>query len=141
MKAIGSASWTGGWRNGEGTISTESGSVKAATYSFASRFTEDEGVSPEELLAAAHASCFNQALANNLDQENLQAELMQTTVEVQYGFTDAGRPIIDGVHISVEAKVPHASAEQFEKRVAAAARGCTISRILTFEPTFEALLR
>ena len=140
MKTHGQATWTGSWREGQGTISTPSSSIAGPAYTYDSRYNAVDQTSPEELLAAAHAACFNQALANNLDQEELTAETIETTVTVDYGFNDEGRPTIFGAHIAVTATVPGATDEIFQQRAAKAAKGCTISRILTFETTFEASL-
>ena len=65
MQAKGHSTWSGSWKQGAGTISTATDSVRGQPYSYASRFDGAPGASPEELLAAAHAGCFNQALANN----------------------------------------------------------------------------
>lgn len=140
MNATGIANWTGSWREGAGTISTASPALLEAPYSYTSRFVEAHGIAPEELLAAAHASCFNQALANNLDQQRLQAESIQTTVDIDYEITDAGQPTIHGSHITVVGRVPGASENSFEAAVAKSARGCAISRILTCEITATATL-
>ena len=59
----GSAAWQGGIKDGKGTISTESGALNAYPYGFASRFEGQRGSNPEELIAAAHASCFTMALS------------------------------------------------------------------------------
>lgn len=61
-----SAVWTGGLKDGKGTISTESGVLKQTQYSFATRFENGVGTNPEELIAAAHAGCFSMALSGQL---------------------------------------------------------------------------
>src|SRR5580658_589938 len=63
IKRKGSAAWQGGIKDGKGTISTESGALKAYPYGFASRFEGQKGSNPEELIGAAHASCFTMALS------------------------------------------------------------------------------
>ncbi|GAB3607047.1 OsmC family protein [Conyzicola nivalis] len=140
MKAIGKSSWQGSWKTGNGTISTDTPAVQGLAYSYETRFVEESGASPEELLAAAHASCFNQALANNFDMVGLQAEDISTSVAVDFGISDAGLPTIYGSHITVEARVPGIDAATFADRAQRAADGCTISRIMNCEITLEAKL-
>ena len=71
----GSAAWQGGIKDGKGSISTESGALKAYPYGFASRFEGMPGTNPEELIAAAHAGCFTMALSLILSEAKLTAEL------------------------------------------------------------------
>ncbi len=78
----GSASWSGGLKDGKGTISTESGAMNAHPYGFAMRFEGVKGTNPEELIGAAHAGCFTMALSNILGQANLTATKMDTTATV-----------------------------------------------------------
>ncbi|WP_418515452.1 OsmC family peroxiredoxin [Curtobacterium flaccumfaciens pv. flaccumfaciens] len=139
MKANGSSNWRGDWRTGEGTMSTASVSVDAAPYTFQTRFEQEGGVGPEELLAAGHAGCFNQALANNLGQNGHAAAWMETAVSVDFGIDD-GLPTIRGSHISVRAAVPGISDDDFQEWVRRSAKGCTISRVLTTPVTVEAVL-
>ena len=139
MIGIGKSTWQGSWTGGRGEISTASGTVSGAPYTYSSRFEDESGASPEELLAAAHAACFNQALAHNLDRVSLTASAVETTVEVTYAILD-GRPTIMSSHIKVQASVPGASTPQFEEIAEASARGCTISRVLTCEITLTAQL-
>ncbi|MDR6376118.1 organic hydroperoxide reductase OsmC/OhrA [Paraburkholderia caledonica] len=63
MEATGFSNWTGTWKGGSGTVSTKTDLFHDAPYTYASRFEGARGASPEELLAVAHAACFNQALA------------------------------------------------------------------------------
>jgi len=72
IKRKGSAAWQGGIKDGKGTISTESGALKAYPYGFASRFEGQRGSNPEELIAAAHASCFTMALSLILGEAKLR---------------------------------------------------------------------
>jgi osmotically inducible protein OsmC len=82
FKRKGSAAWQGGLKDGKGTISTESGALKDYPYGFASRFDGQRGSNPEELIAAAHASCFTMALSLILGEAKLTAERMDTSAEV-----------------------------------------------------------
>jgi osmotically inducible protein OsmC len=139
MNATGRSTWHGTWKAGTGTISTTSETFENAPYTYQTRFEDENGVAPEELLAAAHASCYNQALANNLDHASLEATTIDTRVEIVYGIK-GGRPTISGSHIFVTATVPEASAEKFQAAAEASAHGCTISRVLSCPITLTATL-
>jgi osmotically inducible protein OsmC len=110
-------------------------------YTFSSRFEGAPGASPEELLAAAHAGCFNQALANNFGMINRQAENISTSVLIEFGDSVAGHPAINSSHITMEASVPNISEEQFHYCVQQARNNCTISRVLKCEITSSATLK
>ncbi len=140
MKAKGFSNWQGSWREGAGTISTASSTVEGVSYNFASRFEGAPGASPEELLAAAHAGCFNQALANNFGMNGLTAESIDTSVIVELGHDEQGRPAIMGAHIEVEAKVPGATTAQFDLCAQRASTNCTISKIMLCPITLQARL-
>jgi osmotically inducible protein OsmC len=114
MKAIGLSTWQGTWKTGFGTISTTSDTFKDKPYSFSSRFNGTSGASPEELLAAAQAGCFNQALANNFGMIGLEAAKIDTSVEVELGYGSDGHPRILSVSITSNAKVPGISNEKFD---------------------------
>jgi osmotically inducible protein OsmC len=140
MRATGTADWIGTWHDGSGTISTTSAAIHEVPYTYATRLTDENGVAPEELLAAAHASCFNQALAHNLDAIGLSAGSIATSVTVGYAIGETGRPTISGSHIAVSASVPGATAEVFRSTAEKSARGCSISRVLSCEITVSATL-
>ena len=141
MKAVGESTWQGSWKSGSGTISSATSAVENVAYSFGTRFVDEIGTSPEELLAAAHASCFNQALANNFEMVGFEADDITTVVAIDYGISDAGLPTIYGSHITVEARVPGIDEATFADRAQRAADGCTISRIMNCEITLDAVLR
>jgi osmotically inducible protein OsmC len=140
MQATGFSSWTGSWKSGTGTLSTDTGLFKATPYSYASRFEGAPGASPEELLSVAHAGCFNQALANNFGMIDLEAESIETSVDIDFGTGDDGHPAIKRSHITVSAKVPGASDEQFQHCADRARTNCTISKIMNIEITMVAKL-
>src|SRR5258705_109588 len=94
MKRKASAVWRGGLKDGKGTISTDSGVLSNAQYSFSTRFEEGIGTNPEELIAAAHAGCFSMALSGQLANAGLTAESIETTAAVTLGKTDAGFTMI-----------------------------------------------
>lgn len=140
MKATGFSDWQGTWKEGTGTLSTKTDTLKNKPYSFSSRFEGTPGASPEELLATAHAGCFNQALANNFGMISLVADSIQTSVEIDLQYDAEGRPTIFGSHITVEAKAAGASDEQMQYCAERASRNCSISKALNCKITFSAVL-
>src|ERR1700742_715862 len=112
IKRHGSAACQGGIKDGKGSISTESGALKAYPYGFSSRFEGQKGSNPEELIGAAHAACFTMALSLILGEANLKAEQMDTTAQVTLESVEGGYAI-SAVHLTLKAKVPGATAEQF----------------------------
>ncbi len=139
MKRTGSAVWHGGIKDGKGTVSTESGVLNDAQYSFTTRFEADAGTNPEELLAAAHAGCFSMALSKQVEDAGFKAEFINTTAAVRLEKTDAGFTITK-VHLDVTARVPGADAAAFETAANNAKAGCPVSRLFNAEITMEAKL-
>jgi lipoyl-dependent peroxiredoxin len=139
MKRTGSAVWQGGIRDGKGTVSTESGVLDGAQYSFSTRFEDGKGTNPEELLAAAHAGCFSMALSKQLGDAGLTAESINTTAAVRLEKTDAGFSITK-VHLDVTARIPGADPEAFQTAADNAKAGCPVSRLLNAEITLDAKL-
>jgi lipoyl-dependent peroxiredoxin len=139
IKRRGSAAWQGGLKDGKGTISTESGALNAYPYGFAARFEGQRGSNPEELIAAAHASCFTMALSLILGEANLVAEQMDTTAEVTLEQVEGGFEI-SAVHLTLKAKVPGADQATFEKLTGMAKAGCPVSKLLKAEITLDATL-
>ncbi|HEV3437870.1 MAG TPA: OsmC family protein [Gemmata sp.] len=139
IKRKGSAAWRGGIKDGKGTISTESGAIKDYPYGFASRFEGQRGSNPEELIAAAHASCFTMALSLILGEAKLTAEQMDTSAEVTLEQVEGGFAI-KAVHLTLKAKIPGADQATFEKLAGMAKAGCPVSKLLKAEITLEATL-
>ncbi len=139
MKRTGSAVWQGGIRDGKGTVSTESGVLDGAQYSFSTRFEEGKGTNPEELLAAAHAGCFSMALSKQLNDAGFTADSINTTAAVRLEKSDAGFSITK-VHLDVTARVPGADRAAFETAANNAKAGCPVSRLFNAEITLDAKL-
>jgi len=139
MKRTGSAVWQGGIKDGKGTVSTESGVLDGAQYSFSTRFEDGKGTNPEELLAAAHAGCFSMALSKQLNDAGLTADSINTTAAVRLEKTDAGFSITK-VHLDVTARVPSADQTAFETAANNAKAGCPVSRLFNAEITLDAKL-
>lgn len=139
MKRSGSAQWQGGIRDGRGTVSTESGVLSEAQYSFSTRFEDGKGTNPEELIAAAHAGCFSMALSKQLGDAGMTAESINTTAAVSLEKTDAGFSITK-VHLDVTARIPGADDSAFQTAANNAKAGCPVSRLLNAEITMDAKL-
>jgi osmotically inducible protein OsmC len=139
IKRKGSAAWQGGIKDGKGSISTESGALNAYPYGFASRFEGQRGSNPEELIAAAHASCFTMALSLILGEAKLIADQMDTSAEVALEQVEGGYAIT-AVHLSLKAKIPGADQATFERLTAMAKAGCPVSKLLKAEITLDATL-
>ena len=139
MKRNASAVWKGGFKDGKGTISTESGVLSNTPYSFKARFENETGTNPEELIAAAHAGCFTMALSAQLAEAGLTAESIETKATVTLEKTDAGFAI-PSIHLDVRAKVPAATKEAFEMAANNAKAGCPVSKVLNARITMEANL-
>jgi lipoyl-dependent peroxiredoxin len=139
INRTGAASWSGGIKDGKGTISSESGALKAHPYGFASRFEGVAGSNPEELLGAAHAACFTMALSLILGEAQLKAEQMKTSARVTLSQVETGWAIT-AVHLTLRATVPGADAATFEALAAKAKAGCPVSKVLTAAITLDAAL-
>lgn len=134
-----SAVWNGSLKEGKGTISTESGVLSNTRYSFSTRFENERGTNPEELIAAAHAGCFTMALSGQLGNAGMTAESLETTASVTLEKLEAGFTITK-IHLDVTARIPGADQAAFDKAAANAKAGCPISRLLKAEITMTARL-
>lgn len=139
MQRNANAHWSGGLKDGKGTISTDSGVLNQTPYSFSRRFGDEPGTNPEELIAAAHSACFTMALSGQLANVNLTADALDTKAAVTLEKTDAGFTIT-AIHLTVTAKIPNADDAQFQQAAANAKAGCPISRLLNTNITMEAKL-
>lgn len=130
MKRNASAKWSGTLKEGRGSFSTESGKVKDAPYTWSTRFGEERGTNPEEMIAAAHASCFSMAFSAELGKLGITPESVETRCEVVMEKTDAGMTVTQS---NLHATVHAAGADHNKIREAseAAKKGCPISRLLS----------
>lgn len=135
----GSAVWRGTIKDGQGTISTETGALSNAPYGFGSRFASESGTNPEELIAAAHAACFSMALSLMLGEAGHAAETIQTEAEVRIEKQDDGFTIVSS-HLRVNADVPGIPDNLFNDIAAQAKVGCPVSKLLNAEITMDASL-
>ncbi len=125
-----SASWKGNLADGSGTVSTESGTLTRAGYSFPSRFETGPGTNPEELVAAAHAGCFAMALSHELAEAGHTPEEVRAQSRVHLDKVDDGFAI-GRIELSCDATVPGIDDEAFQAIASAAARGCPVSKLLS----------
>jgi len=139
MQRNASAHWSGGLKDGKGTISSASGVLKNTPYSFSTRFESQPGTNPEELIAAAHAGCFTMALSAQLGNAGMTAQSIDTTATVTLEKTDAGFTVTAS-HLQVTAKIPGADKAKFDQAAKNAEEGCPISRLLKAKITMDARL-
>ena len=139
MKRSATARWQGGLKDGQGVISTQSGVMANAQYSFGTRFEHGTGTNPEELIAAAHAGCFTMALSAQLEKSGLKADSLETIATVTLEKKETGFEITES-HLEVTARIPGADAGRFEAAANEAKAGCPISRLLNTKITMDARL-
>ncbi|WP_045387471.1 OsmC family protein [Falsirhodobacter sp. alg1] len=135
----GSAKWSGGIKDGKGHISTESGALTDQPYGFATRFEGVKGSNPEELIAAAHASCFTMALSKMLEEAGHKAQSLETTAAVDLDQKDGGFAVTRSA-LTLTATVEGMDDATFQKLAADAKAGCPISKLLNTEITLQATL-
>lgn len=139
ISKTGSAKWSGGLKDGQGHVSTETRVLADQPYGFATRFEGKTGTNPEELIAAAHASCFSMALSMILGQHDLTADSIETSAKVSLEEKDGGFAITK-IHLDVTASVPGADAAKFEEAATTAKENCPVSKVLNAEITMDAKL-
>ncbi len=139
MQRKGSAVWNGGLKDGKGTVSTPSGVLNNAPYSFVTRFENEKGTNPEELIGAAHAGCFSMALSAQLNNAGLKPERIATEATVTLEKLEAGFAITT-IHLQVSARVPGASQDQFNTAANNAKAGCPVSKLFNAKITMDAKL-
>src|SRR6476620_10373938 len=126
-----SAHWEGSLIEGSGQVTLESSGIGTYAVTWASRAEEANGrTSPEELIAAAHSTCYSMALSHALAQAGTPPTSVDTTAEVTFQPGTG----ITGIALSVKASVPGISAEDFEKAAQEARTGCPVSQALKAVP-------
>lgn len=139
MQRSASAHWSGGLKDGKGTLSSASGVLKNTPYSFGTRFESQPGTNPEELIAAAHAGCFTMALSAELGKAGMTAQSIDTTATVTLEKTDAGFTVTAS-HLQVTIRIPGADQSKFDQAANSAEQGCPISRLLKAKVSMDAKL-
>ena len=137
MKRNATAVWNGTGKEGSGHLTTQSTTLDKTQYSFNSRFAEGVGTNPEELAAAAHAGCFSMKLSFVLNAAGFTPDEINTKCEITL---DPAAGAITESHLTVNAKVPGISKEQFDTAVADAKANCPISKLYNANITAEAVL-
>lgn len=139
MKRKASAEWKGSLKDGKGSVSTESGVLAQAQYSFNTRFESGIGTNPEELVAAAHAACFSMQLSALIGKTGLVPEQIATSVQVTYENLEQGWTVTES-HLEVNASIPGITPDSFAKLAEDAKNGCLMSRLLKTTVTMNARL-
>jgi len=122
-----SAAWQGGLKGGKGTLNVSRANFQAP-YSFPSRFEEGSGLSPEDLIAAAHAGCFSMAFAAALEKAGFEPQQVETTARVTLEPVD-GAPTISKIHLDTRARVSGIDDAAFQKQAEEAKKNCPVSRL------------
>lgn len=130
LKRKAEAVWKGDLRGGKGRISSESGAVKDVAYSFSTRFENEPGTNPEELIAAAHAACYSMAFANALAQKGHEPESIETHATCTLASQEGGGFKIAKMHLEVQGRVPGINQELFEQIAEQADGECPVSNLL-----------
>lgn len=132
MKRTASAAWSGNLKAGHGRFSVGSGAIKNQKYDFRTRFEDEPGTNPEELIAAAHAACFSMALSAQLGERGITPESIETTCAVTFEELTLKRSVL-----STRITAPGADRVKIDEAAAAAKAGCPISKVLNLEIALE----
>ena len=132
----GSAKYEGLGKDGKGHVSTQSGALDDQPYGFQTRFEDKPGTNPEELIAAAHASCFTMALSFKLADAGHEDGTIETTAKVSLEKDGDGFSVTKSA-LSTKASVPGLDQAKFEELAADAKANCPISKLLNAEITLE----
>lgn len=138
MKTTNSASarYEGLGKTGKGHVSTESGALDNP-YGFNTRFEDAPGTNPEEMIAAAHASCFTMATSFQLAEAGYEDGELHTTCDVTLEDDGEGGFVITKSALTLTGKLPDVPKEKFEELAQAAKEGCPLSKLLNCEITLE----
>ena len=133
------AVWTGTGKDGTGTLTSDSGVLSSTPYSFKTRFENEKGTNPEELIAAAHAGCFTMALAFQLQGAGYTPTELTTEAAVTLEAEGQGFRISRSA-LTLTASVPGLDEATFRQLAENAEKGCPVSKVLNAEITLEAKL-
>jgi lipoyl-dependent peroxiredoxin len=129
MNSTASARWQGGFKDGKGEVSTGSGTLQAASYAVPARFEGQKGLNPEELLGAAHASCFSMAVSAELGKAGITPRSIETKATVSLEKAEVGFEVKRS-HLEVVVQAPGADRAKVEAATEAAKTGCPLSKAL-----------
>ncbi len=139
MKRTAQAVWKGPGMKGKGTLSTQSGAFKNQPYSFKMRFENEDGkmgTNPDELIAAASASCYAMALSVGLEKAGFTADTLDTKAELTLEQVDGGWGITR-IDLILDAKVPDIAEDKFDEIAKGAKEGCPVSQVLNCDITLK----
>jgi osmotically inducible protein OsmC len=128
MKRSANAKWEGTIKEGKGTFAVASGAFEGMPYSFRTRFEDTPGTNPEELVAAAHASCFSMALGAQLGERGIRPESIETTCDITFENKTLTKSAL-----TTKVTARGADKTKIEEAAAAAKAGCPISKVLKLE--------
>ena len=132
MQRSANATWSGGLKGGQGTFSVSSGAFRDRRFSFRTRFEDEPGTNPEELIAAAHASCFSMALSGQLGERGITPEAVETTCAITLENLTLTKSAL-----TTTVRARGADRANIEEAAAAAKTGCPISRVLKLEVSLD----
>jgi lipoyl-dependent peroxiredoxin len=122
--------WTGDLRTGQGFISTESKALFELPYTYATRFTEEVGLNPEELIAAAHAACLSMSVASTLKKNGFNPVQTETTATCTFASKNGSGHEITNMRLHVRCEIPDVDETTFEDLVKVADENCPVSNLL-----------
>ena len=139
MDRKGHVIWKGDIKTGTGVLSVGSGALKETKYGFRTRFENETGTNPEELIAAAHAGCFSMALSGILGEAGFKPETIETTATVSVEKSDMGFTITRS-HLETTVKAAGLDEKNLKELTQKAKEGCPVSRALKLEMSVDARL-
>ncbi|MDX1365393.1 OsmC family protein [Arenibacter latericius] len=137
MKRTAHALWKGSLKGGEGKITTQSKVLDNSKYCFNSRFGDGKSTNPDELLAAAHAGCFAMALSSILGEAGYTADYLDVAATITM---DVEKLDLTESHLTLKAKIPNISIDDFKVYAKTAKENCPVSKALSFKITMDAQL-
>ncbi|MBL8784724.1 MAG: OsmC family peroxiredoxin [Deltaproteobacteria bacterium] len=132
MKRTANAVWSGNLKEGQGSFGVGSGAFKDQKFGFRTRFESEPGTNPEELIAAAHASCFSMALSAQLGERGITPQTIATTATITFENLTLSKSVL-----ATKVTAPGADKAAIEAAAAAAKAGCPISKVLNLEIVLE----
>jgi osmotically inducible protein OsmC len=133
------AVWQGTGRDGSGNLSSDSGVLAQTPYSYKTRFQDEKGTNPEELIAAAHAGCFTMALAFGMQAAGITPTELATEAAVTLEPEGQGFRISRSA-LTLRAKVANLDQAKFVEMAKAAEKNCPVSKVLNADITLDAKL-
>ena len=132
----GSATYKTLGKEGKGSVSTETGALSNHPYGFNTRFEDEKGTNPEELIGAAHASCFTMALSFALEDAGFKDGELNTTAKISLDKSGDGFEITQSALI-LDASVKGITEDKFEEIAQGAKENCPVSQLLNTKITLE----